>query len=337
MDSAQHNNLKLTSAEITNLWNTYMNESGSICHLQYYLNIVDDAEIKQIIQHTLDISISQIETIKSIFTQEGYPIPHGFKLDEDVDEAAPRLFSNTYCLNMLNELGKIGLNSYRAAISLAVRDDVYQFFSQCLRESDHLIKQSNDLLLKKGLYVKSPYLPNPESFDFVKKKSFLSGFFGEKRPLIGAEITNLYANYKRNALGSATMMGYSQVAQNDDVVKFLRRGKEIAQKHCEAFGSILRDDDLPSPMSLDTEVTDSTTYTFSDRKMLFYATTLISLSIGYYGESMSMSPRRDIGTMYSRLVAEILKYADDGAKIMIKHGWMEEPPRALDRDELTKK
>ncbi|WP_083838343.1 DUF3231 family protein [Lentibacillus jeotgali] len=30
-------------------------------------------------------------------------------------------------------------------------------------------------------------------------------------------------------------------------------------------------------------------------------------------------------------------YAEDGTNIMIKHGWMEEPPWALDRDELANK
>ncbi|GEN47061.1 DUF3231 family protein [Alkalibacillus haloalkaliphilus] len=337
MDSSQHNNIKLTSGEITNLWAAYMDDSASICHLKYYLNTVEDTEVKSIIQYALDISQLHVDTISEIFTQENYPIPHGFKLHEDVDVNAPKLFSDTYCLNLLNNMGKIGLNAYSAALPLAVREDVYSFFSQCLKESDNLIKQTNDLLLAKGLYIRSPYLPKPESYDFVKRKSFLAGFFGDKRPLTGTEIINLYSNFQRNALGSATMIGYSQVAQNEDVVNFLLRGKEIAQKHCEIFGSYLKDNDLPSPMSWGTEVTDSTEYTFSDRKMMFYVTSLIALSVGYYGASMSMSPRRDIGVMYSRLVSEILKYADDGAKIMIKHGWMEEPPRAHDRDELAKK
>ncbi|WP_394176303.1 DUF3231 family protein [Guptibacillus hwajinpoensis] len=336
MEFIQRTGIKLTSAEITNLWATYMNDSGSICHLKYYLNTVEDTEIKSVIQYALDISQLHVNTITQIFTQEDYPVPHGFKLNEDVDVTAPRLFSDTYLLNNVNSLGKIGLNAYSTAITVAVREDVYSFFSQCLRESDNLIKQTNDLLLAKGLYTRSPYLPKPESYDFVKQKSFLAGFLGEKRPLTGTEITNLYTNFQRNALGAATLIGYSQVAQDEEVKQFLLRGKEMANKHCEIFGSFLKESDLPCPMTLDTEVTDSITYTFSDRIVMFYTTSLIALSVGYYGASISMSPRRDIGVMYSRLVAEILKYADDGAKILIKHGWMEEPPRALDRDELSK-
>ncbi|SDQ90627.1 Protein of unknown function [Virgibacillus subterraneus] len=329
--------MKLTSAEITNLWNTYMNDSGVICHLQYEVNIAEDMEIKALLQYALDISKSHIETISKILNNENYPIPHGFKLDEDVDVTAPRLFTDTYSLFSTNNLGKLGLNAYSVALPLAVREDIYTFFSECLRESDDILKKTNDLLLKKGLYMKPPLLPTPENFDFVEKKSFLAGYLGEKRPLTGTEITNLYANFQRNALGSATMIGYSQVANKKDVTEFILRGKEIAQKHCEIFGSYLSECDIPSPTTLDTEVTDSITYTFSDRKMLFYTTALTAISVGYYGASMSVSPRRDLGVMYSRLVAENLKFADEGARLMIKYGWLEEPPRALDRDELAKK
>ncbi|WP_226035268.1 DUF3231 family protein [Aquibacillus saliphilus] len=329
--------IRLTSAEITNLWNTYMNDTGNLCHLMHELNNLNDEEIRPLLQNAIEVSKSHIKTISTILEKEKYPIPHGFKLDEDVDVTAPRLFSDAYVLIALNQLGKIGLNAYSAALPVAVREDIYTFFRNCLRESDEIIKKSNELLLSKGLYIKSPYLPTPENFDFVRKKSFLAGYFGEKRPLTGNEITNLYTNFQRNSLGSATMIGYSQVASKSDVTEFIIRGKEIAQKHCEIFGSLLKENDLPSSMTWESEVTDSTTYTFSDRKLMFYSTALTALSIGFYGASMAVSPRRDIGTMYSRLVAEVLKYADDGAKLMIKNGWMEEPPRALDRDELAKK
>ncbi len=314
-----------------------MNDSGVICHLQYEINKAEDMEIKALIQYALDISKSHIEIITKILNNEDYPIPHGFKLDEDVDVTAPRLFTDTYSLYSTNNLGKLGLNAYSVALPLAVREDIYTFFSECLREADDILKKTNDLLLKKGLYMKPPLLPTPENFDFVAKKSFLTGYLGERRPLTGTEITNLYANFQRNALGSATMIGYSQVANRKDVTEFILRGKEIAQKHCEIFGSYLSECDIPSPTTMDTEVTDSITYTFSDRKMLFYTTALTAISVGYYGASMSVSPRRDFGVMYSRLVAENLKFADDGAKLMIKYGWLEEPPRALDRDELAKK
>nr|WP_279401655.1 DUF3231 family protein [Piscibacillus salipiscarius] len=103
------------------------------------------------------------------------------------------------------------------------------------------------------------------------------------------------------------------------------------------FCSYLKKFDTPQPMTWDSEVTDSTTYVYSDRKMMFYTSALNGLSIAYYGAAMAASPRRDIGLTYSRLVSELVKYADAGTRLMIENGWMEEPPRSVDRDELSKK
>jgi hypothetical protein len=53
--------------------------------------------------------------------------------------------------------------------------------------------------------------------------------------------------------------------------------------------------------------------------------------------AMAASQRRDIGLKYASLIPETLLYAEDGANIMIKHGWIEEPPQADDREQLIQK
>ncbi|HWO75183.1 MAG TPA: DUF3231 family protein [Bacillus sp. (in: firmicutes)] len=328
--------IKLTAAEISQLWSAYMNDSASICQLTYFLEKAEDQEIRTVIEQALRLAQSHIDKLTEIMNKENFPIPYGFKLEEDVDVTAPRLFSDCYVLTYLSQMGKIGLSAYSLGVSLADRSDVYSYFAECLKESTDLHRQANEVLLPKGLYIRSPYLEIPENIDFVKKQSFLSGYF-DKRTLTALEITNLFANFERNALGNATLIGYSQVAKSDEVRKYFKRGKEIAKKHCHIFGTILRNEDLPAPTTWDTEVSDSTAYTFSDKLMMFYTTALISLSIGYYGASVAGSPRRDIGTKYADLTRDILLYAEDGVNIMIKNGWLEEPPRALDRDELAKK
>ncbi|QKY68850.1 DUF3231 family protein [Lentibacillus sp. CBA3610] len=335
MDSAK--NVKLTSSEITQLWTTYMNENVNICQLEYFLAKVEDEEIKPIVQYFLELTQTHIRKITALFNKEKYPVPYGFKMEEDVDITAPRLYSDTFILHYLHTMGGFVLQAYAVGVQLAVRADIYSFFTECLEEATEILREMRELLLSKGIFIRTPNLPIPESYDFVKNKSFLTGYFGERRPLTGTEITNLNMNYQRNALGTAVMIGFSQVAQSKEVRQFLVRGKEIAQKHCEVFSSILVEDDIPVPMTWNTEVTDSTAFTFSDKLMMFLTTALIGLSVGFYGTSMSMSPRRDLGTQYSRLSGEIVKFAEDGANIMIKNGWMEEPPRALDRDELAKK
>nr|WP_277674416.1 DUF3231 family protein [Piscibacillus halophilus] len=278
-----------------------------------------------------------MEKIKVFFNQENYPIPNGFNLQEDVDPTAPRLFTDVYYITTVHQMGKIGVNYFSNALNSAAREDVFSFFHNSIEESIELVDRTKSVLLNKGLYQRSPYLPIPSHSEYIEDEGFISGYFKEKRPLTGSEIMNFYANYERNALGAVTMMGYSQVTKNREVAEFFLRGKEIANKHCEIFGSYLKKFDVPEPMTWHAEVTDSTAYVYSDRKMMFYTCALIGLSISYYGSAVASNPRRDIGLNYSRLLTELLKYADDGARIMIKNGWMEEPPRSIDREELSKK
>jgi hypothetical protein len=155
--------------------------------------------------------------------------------------------------------------------------------------------------------------------------------------LLSLEVTHLFDNTQRNALGLATLMGFSQVTNSQKVGQFMVRGKEIASKHVEIFGSILRENDLSVPMTSDFDVTDSTVSPFSDKLMMFHTTALIAIGMAYYGTSMSTSVRRDISVQYSRLIQEIGKYSEDGANLMIENGWMEQPPQAADRDALANK
>jgi hypothetical protein len=326
--------IQLTSAELSQLWGSYINDTLAVCMLQHFLHTVEDHEIRPVLQYAYDLSIKHLQTLSSLYMEESIPIPIGFS-EKDVNNEAPRLFTDPYMLAYVKQMGELGLGAYGVSLALSTRSDIKDYFSSCIVEYIELEKMATTILLAKGLYIRPPYIPYPKKVDFVKKKNFLNGWFGERRPLVSLEITNLFSNIQRNALGVSTLIGFSQVAQSGEITRFFIRGKEIAAKHVEVFGSLLREDDLPVPMTSDSQVTDSMTPPFSDKLMLFATTSLIAIGIGYYGTSIATSPRRDIATHYSRLTAEIAKYAGDGANILIENGWMEEPPRAVDRGELT--
>lgn len=323
----------ITSAELAQLWSQYMNDSGSACVLTFFLEKVEDPEIKPIIEFALQLSKNHIEKLTVFFNEEDYPVPYGFKVEEDVDLAAPKLYSDSYVLHFIHQMAKIGLTTYSASVASAVRSDITDYYIECLSETMQLYKVSKDLLLEKGLYVRSPHLPM-EKVEFVDKQAFLWDAIGEKRPLIVAEVGNLYANVQRNILGEATLIGFSQVAKDKEVIQFFLRGIDIGKKHIKLFGKKLAECNLPVPASLAAEVTTSTSYTFSDKLMMFFTSGLIGLSIGYYGTGVAQSPRMDLGVMYNRLSLEVQLYSEDGANIMIHNKWMEQPPMAVDRGEL---
>lgn len=328
------NNIKLTSAEISELWGTYQNDTLAICMLRYFLTHVEDTEIRGVLQYALEFLQAHIPKLKAFFQEEGNVIPLGFT-EQDVNETAPRLFSDTYMILYTQQMAKLGLNAYSVAVASSARQDIHAYYSEGLKENIELHKMANDVLLSKGLYIRPPSIPKQDKVTFVDDKSLIKGWFGKHRPLISIEVTHLFANAQRNSLGVSTLIGFSQVAKSEEVTNFLIRGKEIASKHVEVFSSILREDDLPFTMS-GSGVTTSTVPPFSDKLMMAVTTGLIALGIGYYGTSLATSMRTDLATQYTRLTAEIGKYSLDGAKLLIKNGWMEQPPMQADRDKLAK-
>lgn len=333
----EHANVNLTASEISQLWAAYQNDSLAICVLNYFLQHCEDADIRAILEKALQTSQEHVKHLRSIFQAEQYPIPEGFQLDKDVNLEAKRLFSDMYMLYYLNQMGTLGLNAYSVSLPLCPRSDIYSYFSRCLSEADRLLRWTMDVLLEKGLYIRSPYIPMPRRVDFVKQTDFLAGYFEKRRPLTALEIANLYSNAQRNALGEVTMIGFAQVAESEDVKKFLRKGMQISAKHTEIFHSILREQRLSAPMAWDSAVTTSTEAPFSEKLMMFQTASLSAIGLGYYGTSLATSPRHDIAVHYTRLMAEVGKYSEFGARIMIDHGWMEEPPKAPDRESLTMK
>jgi hypothetical protein len=175
----------------------------------------------------------------------------------------------------------------------------------------------------------------PQTVEFVKKQSFLTGWFGDRRPLNGIEISHIFFNLVRNLTGSALTLGFSQTAKSPQIQKYMNRGHNISRKHVEIFQSLLAEDNLPATNNWDAVPTDSTIPPFSDKLMMFHIAGLNGAGVGYYGASLGVSSRRDLGAHYSRLSTEVLQYAEDGVNIMIDNGWLEKPPQAPDRQALV--
>lgn len=327
-------NIQLTSSELSCLWGDYINNSLQVCVFKYFMQKVEDTEIKSVIDYSLNVSLKHVQTIAEILNHEKVPIPIGFT-DEDVDLQAPSLFSDTFLLNYLKQTAKATLISYSISLMLSARSDVFDFLNECVASTAELANKTRKVLLSKGLYIRPPYIPTPDHVDFVSKQSFLQGWVGRQRPLVVTEISQLFSNIQSNAAGKALSMGFSQVAKSKEVREYFVRGKEIAKKHIEVYSSILRDEDIAAPSTWDNDVTESTVPPFSDKLMMFHITTLNSARLGDYGIAMSVSARHDLGAHYSRLMVELGKYSEDGINIMIGNGWLEQPSQAADRRALA--
>ncbi len=329
-------NIPLTAAEQSALWTQYMNDTLATCVNRHFLEKVEDAEVRPIIEWTLETAIENILLMKDIFKKDNFPVPIGFN-DQDVNVTAPKLFSDSYKLSYLRHMSIIALGASGSALGLATRKDIVAFFKRILEKAIQLQDLTRDLMLKQGTYIKSPILSLPDKVEFAETQQYLAGFFGKKRAFTSIEVTHLFYNIQTNAIGKALITGFAQTTERKEIKDFFIRGKDIAQKHIESFGAFLQDEDLPVPMTWDAHISDSTVQVFSDKLLMYHVMAMIASGIGFYGAAMAASPRRDLAIKYATLIPEISLYLEDGASLMIKNGWMEEPPQANDRDKLIKK
>ena len=326
-------NVHLTAPEMSGLWTQYINDTLAVCVVSYFLEKVEDEEARPIIEWTLDTAKENLSIMKELFQKEDFPIPIGFT-EQDVNPNAPRLFTDTFILAYLRQMSMFAMTASSTALGLVTRPDSVALHKRVYQKGVELQDKTRDLMLKQGTYVKAPSISTPNKVDFVKKQHFLAGFFGDKRSITSVEISHLFLNTQTNAIGKALITGFAQIAQKEEVKKYLLRGKELSQKYINTFNNFLLKEDLPAPMSWDSGVLNTTDYIFSDKLIMYNVSAMIAAGIGNYGMALAASPRRDLGLKYMSLIPEVALYAEDGANIMIKHGWVEEPPQADDRDQL---
>ncbi|HWO74630.1 MAG TPA: DUF3231 family protein [Bacillus sp. (in: firmicutes)] len=323
---------KLTSAEMAKLWATYMGNSMGKCIISYYLQHVEDKDIKILLQNALQLAEELLNTIKDIFNKENFPIPQGFT-EEDVNVGAPRLFEDEFYVHYLKYASKAGMSIYSIAIPLVYRKDVKEFYRYCLNSTMDLMEQINEILMNKGFIIKPPLIPVPEKVEFVHE-NFLNGYFGYVRPLHAMEITHLYDNIENNMTSKALITAFAQVVKDEKIRKLFERGIKITTNNIEHYMQKMHDENLPTPSFLDHLVTTSTFSPFSDKLMLFHKMDMFSIKIRAFGNSVAVNGRHDLGLVYMNAFMKNSSFVQDAAKIMIEKGWFEKAPQAVDREKI---
>lgn len=328
--------IRLTAVEIASLWTLYMSESLACCVLQYFANQTEDGEILSLVRHALTQSENNLSIASEIIRNADLPVPDGFTA-EDVNADAPRLFSDPFYAYYIADQARVGMEAYAASLFYIARPDVRRFFSDCVEASIKILNMTADILLRKGLYLRAPTVEIPKEVSYVAKPDFMAGILmRDPRPLTTIEIDNMFGCILRNHIGGLLVTGFAQVAQSDEVRGYMQRAKELGKHHYGIFASHFEREDLPVASTHDTAVTGSTEPPFSDKLMMFHVITLSQVSMIRYGVSLSTSMRRDVQAMYTRVIAEVGLFAQEGADIMIANGWLEQPPQAIRHEALSR-
>lgn len=324
---------KLTAAEVGFLWSHYMGNSLNIGLLKHFLAKVEDKEVEMVLRYGYEAALRIDAAIAAILTKEGFPLPRGFT-DEDVDPDAPRLFEDTGSLYYVKQMVRLALPATTEGLVNSARQDVREFFSMAARLGEELNNRVTHVLLSKGLYVRPPYLPAPRETKLAGE-DFAGSVLGKNRPLLAIEVAHVFTNMSNNLFGNQVAAAFSQVARAEELRSYFFRGTEIANKHLKIFSDTLNDSGLKAPAPWAAMPTLSRTPPYSDRLMLSLVTSVTAMGLGHYGLGLAASMRADLAVMYSRLMAEVGMYLADGAALMIKNGWLEEPPGAPDRAALA--
>jgi len=75
--------IHLTAPEMACLWTQYVNDSLAVCVQSYFLEKVEDEEVRPMIEWTLDTAEENISIMQELFEKEDFPLPIGFT-EQDV-------------------------------------------------------------------------------------------------------------------------------------------------------------------------------------------------------------------------------------------------------------
>ena len=327
-------NARLTASEIAQLWTTYMNYSMLICIFRYFSEKAQQPEIKDLLNESLQRCEKRLSFARDTFIKDHLSLPIGFT-ERDVNIKAPALFSETYLLFYLRNMIRVSLSLNSLNLSMATRPDIIDFYSTCVESTIKLNHKTTALMLSKGILPRPPVVEVSDQVEYVHKANFLTGFLGEKRPLLTTEVAHLYHNALVNETGRLLLLGFRQVSPNQDVMEYYTQGIQLSDSIVAKLSMLAKQENVDFSFTQGADVTDSVEAPFSDKLMMYHVYLLNAIGGGMYGMSATISARHDIIKMYGQIMIEVGIYAEKGAKLMMANDWLEEPPQILDREELA--
>ncbi|MEH7074269.1 DUF3231 family protein [Neobacillus drentensis] len=331
----ENDNLQLTSSEIGTLWGEYVNGTMTEIVNRYMISILEDESIKKVFEIAIETWEKQKKQIVAFIVDEGFPVPIGFTESDLINKGAERLFSDSFCLNYLHIMTIHGLLGHTTALSVSVRKDLREFYNSCDNDAKSMYDLTIELLLKKGKFQRDPYFYPDENPKFISTKDFTDGFFGKGRLLSATEIISISLNIKKSITAKTLAIGFSQVAESKEIRTFFEEVRKKADENIQALASILHKENLPVPMSWESEVTTSQDSPFSDKLMMYHMGFLGQAAQVYYGTGLAGAMRTDLAVVYEKTILKTLTLTKSWFDIMVENKWLEQPPLAPNRDELA--
>jgi hypothetical protein len=327
----------ITSSELGVLWLTYQEKTMILRILEYFIEKADDEKAKDIMTNLYGEIDNFVGIITETFKNEGAIVPVGFTA-QDVNKEVPKLYDNGFDIMFVRLLKEISMGLHSLNITMSYREDVVLIFKELTAITQKYYNLSTQYLLEKGLLVKSPHVSMPKLVEFVKDNKYLGGLainpFSEKRSLNTVEVAQIHHSIESNICGLQMITGFAQCANEEEVKNYLNEGAELAKSIVKELSETFLQDGIQTPQTSGGNATRSTIAPFSDKLMLYCTSLFCSFSMGSGSLGTAFSLRNDLPAKMTIFMKDIFEYAHKGAKIMIKNGWMEEPPQMEERNQM---
>ncbi|UOQ92205.1 DUF3231 family protein [Halobacillus shinanisalinarum] len=327
----------LTSSELGTLWLTYQQKTMILRMLEYFIEKADDEKAKNIMVGLYDEIDPYVEKITVIFQNEGAAIPVGFT-SQDVNKDVPKLYDHGFDIIFVRLIKEISMGMHTLNITMASREDIVMMFKDLTAITQKYYNACTQYLIEKGMLARPPYVSMPQSVEFVKDTSYLGGLnpLGSKRTLNTVEVANMFHAIETNITGMQMITGFAQCANEQEAKKYFSKGSELAKSIVEELSKIFLQDGIQTPSASGGIATRSTVAPFSDKLMMYCTSLFCSFSLGGNSLGTAFSLRNDLSAKIMVFMKDVFQYAHEGAKIMIRNGWMEEEPQMEERDKLKK-
>jgi hypothetical protein len=329
----------ITSSELGTLWLTYQEKTMILRILEYFIEKADDEKAKDIMTNLYGEIDNYVGIITETLQNGGAVIPVGYTA-QDVNKEVPKLYDNGFDIMFVRLLKEISMGLHSLNITMTYREDIVLIFKELTAITQKYYNLCTQYLLEKGLLVKSPHVSMPKSVEFVKDNNYLGGLsinpFSEKRTLNTVEVAQIHHSIESNISGLQMITGFAQCANEGEVKNYFNDGAELAKSIVKELSEILLQDGIQTPQTSGGNATRSTLAPFSEKLMMYCTSLFCSFSLGSGSLGTAFSLRNDLPAKMTIFMKDIFEYAHRGAKIMIKNGWMEEPPQMEERNQMLK-
>ncbi|TLS51002.1 DUF3231 family protein [Paenibacillus antri] len=327
----------LASSEIGILWMTYLEKTMTDRMLRYFIRHADGDEPKALLTRLQAEASGFIDRVRELFEQERAAVPVGFG-DEDVNERAPAMFTGRFDVSFVRVMAKITSGLSALHLTMSYREDIRRLIQDMSTCSQRAYGDATELLLALGLLSRPPIVSPPRETEFVEDLVYMKGqgVLRKARPINLVESAHLYQQMETNVVGFELMTGFAQTALEPEVKRYFETGRELARDTVDMIRAVFMESDMSPSPSTSGRASESTTPAFSDKLMMYCTNILTSFGLGGNALGTSFSLRSDLPLKLGALMTKVFNFAQEGGKLMIKHGWMEEPPQAENRPELIR-